>query len=143
MNNTDILWPMVALAMWTFIVLLQMPIRRFAAASKHQVVPGDFKLGESGNVPQWVVIANRNYMNLLELPVLFYVVCLALYVTDHVAAFSVYLAWIFVVLRVLHSLVHLTYNNVFHRLAMFASSNFVLVGVWVWLIIALLHEPAV
>ena len=46
---------------------------------KGAVKRGDFKYGESPNVPGWVSIPNRAYMNLLEMPVLFYVICLLLF----------------------------------------------------------------
>jgi hypothetical protein len=42
-------------------------------------------------------------------------------------------------LRVIHSLVHLTYNNVIHRLSVFAASNVVLAGMWIYVLIALLE----
>ena len=70
-------------------------------------------------------------MNLLELPVLFYVVCLVFYVTAGASSLAIALAWAYVVLRILHSMVHLTYNRVIHRLAVFALSNGVLVALWV------------
>ena len=41
------------------------------------------------------------------------------------------LAWVYVGLRVLHSIVHLTYNNVMHRLTIFAASNAVLAVLWI------------
>jgi hypothetical protein len=79
-----------------------------------------------------VSIPNRNYMNLLELPMLFYVVCVLNYVTSPtVAAATLALAWSYVGLRALHSLIHLTYNNVMHRLAPFVASNVVLAALWV------------
>ena len=71
-----------------------------------------FKYGESATVPGYVCIPNRNYMNLLEVPVLFYVACLLLYVTDGTSTALVALAWAYVALRVLHSLIHLSYNHV-------------------------------
>jgi hypothetical protein len=70
-------------------------------------------------------------MNLLELPVLFYVACIVVYMTDTVSAATVGLAWAFVAARVLHSVIHLTYNNVMHRLTVFTASNFVLVALWI------------
>ena len=70
-------------------------------------------------------------MNLLELPVLFYVVCAALYVTGQVDGLAVNLAWAYVALRVVHSVVHISYNNVIHRLSLFAISNFVLMALWI------------
>jgi hypothetical protein len=82
-------------------------------------------------VPDWVSVPNRIYMNLLQFPVLFYVVCLMDYVTGRVSAASMTLAWIYVALRTAHSGIYLTCNNVFHRLAAFAVSNFVILGMWV------------
>lgn len=133
MNQVAILYPAIALAALTFGVLLLIPYQRFKATINKRVVVDDFKFGESQNVPPGVSIPNRNYMNLLEIPMLFYVVCLAMFVTTPVAPLALGLAWGYVVLRLLHSLVHLTYNNVVHRLTFFALSNFVLVTLWVLL----------
>ena len=66
-------------------------------------------------------------MNLLELPMLFYVVCLILYVAAGAARAAVFVAWSYVALRVVHSLIHLTYNHVLHRLSAFTLSNVALV----------------
>ena len=78
MNQAEILYPMTALAMLTFAVLMAIPYRRFKAGFARQLTADDFKYGESGNVPPGVSIPNRNYMNLLELPLLFYVACITL-----------------------------------------------------------------
>lgn len=130
MAQQDILYPMGALVGLTFAVLLFVPYRRFKAAFSRQVTADDFKYGESGNVPSQVGIPNRNYMNLLEMPVLFYVACITLYATRGVDAPAVYLAWGYVALRALHSGVHLTYNNVVHRLTLFALSTAALAVLW-------------
>jgi hypothetical protein len=78
-------------------------------------------------------------MNLLELPMLFYVVCIVLYLTAGTSTATIALAWVFVVLRIAHSLIHLTYNRVVHRLAAFTASNLALVVLWV---VAGLHLAA-
>jgi hypothetical protein len=127
---TAILYPMLALAALTFGVLLLVPVARFRAAFRGQVNPGDFRYGESARVPGAVSLPNRNFMNLLEMPVLFYVACLALYVTGKADGTAIALAWAYVALRVAHSAVHLTYNNVFHRLAAYAASVAVLLAIW-------------
>jgi hypothetical protein len=132
MPHELILLPMGALALLTFLVLMLVPVRRFRAAFAGQVGAGDFRYGESARVPGEVSIPNRNYMNLLELPVLFYVVCVLNYVMGPtVSGTTLILAWVYVSLRVLHSAVHLTYNNVMHRLALFAASNVVLAVLWI------------
>ena len=136
MHQIAILYPIIALAMLTFTVLLLIPYQRFRALKLKQVVVDDFKLGESKNVPDSVSIPNRNYMNLLELPILFYVVCLTMFVTHTATPAVVVLAWGYVASRAAHSLVHLTYNNVLHRLVAFVVSNLFLLTLWVLLIIS-------
>jgi hypothetical protein len=132
MPHERILLPVGALALLTFLVLMLVPVRRFRAAFAGQVVAGDFRYGESPRVPGEVSIPNRNFMNLLELPMLFYVVCVLNYVTSAtVSGMTLGLAWVYVALRVAHSAVHLTYNNVMHRLAFFAASNLVLAALWI------------
>ena|SRR2546421_10432169 len=137
MPAARILYPIVALATLTFVVLLLIPFARFRAAARGRVTVADFRYGESANVPGDVSLPNRNLMNLLELPLLFYVGCLALYVTNTVDTVALVLAWAYVALRVAHSLIHLTYNNVFHRLSAFAASNVLLVALWIRWVAAL------
>jgi hypothetical protein len=131
MQKLDILYPLCALAAWTFLVLLLIPFVRVRSVRRREVRPNDFKYGESAAVPPGVSIPNRNYMNLLELPMLFYVVCLVLYVTAGGSSLPVAVAWAYVGLRIVHSLIHLTYNQVIHRLSVFALSNAALVLLWV------------
>jgi len=133
----EILLPMAALVAWTFAVLLLIPYARFRAAFRGRVTVRDFRYGESDKVPGDVSLPNRNLMNLLEMPVLFYVACLTCFVTASTDTAAVYLAWFYVGLRIAHSLVHVTYNNVFHRLSVFATSNVVLIVIWIRLAVAL------
>jgi len=126
-----ILYPMIALVFWTFAVLLLVPRARFRAVRARLARASDFACGESANVPEETRLPNRNYMNLLELPVLFYVACLTLFAIGRVDPWCLGLAWAYVLLRVAHSAVHLTYNNVIHRMRIFALSVLVLVVLWV------------
>jgi len=130
MQQSLIFAPMGALAFMTFAVLILIPIRRFRAGAKGEIVRDDFKFGESPSVPGHVSIPNRNYMNLLELPVLFYAGSLMFFVSGKVDALVLGIAWLYVALRFVHSAIHLTYNNVFHRLIPFAASNVVLSVYW-------------
>ncbi len=139
MRNPALLYPVFALAAWTLLVLLLIPVARARAARRREIVVDDFKYGESAAVPPAITIPNRNYMNLLELPMLFYVVCIVLYVTAGASTVAIALAWAFVVLRIAHSAIHLTYNRVLHRLAAFTAANTALVILWV---IAGLHLAA-
>ena len=130
MQNLDILYPAFALAVWTFLVLLLIPFARVRSVRRREIAPSDFRYGESSAVPPAVSIPNRNYMNLLELPMLFYVVCLMLYVTGGASRLAVSVAWAYVALRAVHSIIHLSYNHVLHRLAAFTLSNAALVSLW-------------
>ena len=85
MDQIAILYPLIALATWTFGVLSILPVVRIRAARRGEVRASDFRLGESAAVPESVRLPNRNYMNLLELPVLFYVACLMLFTVRGVA----------------------------------------------------------
>jgi hypothetical protein len=131
MKPEAIFTPMLLLVAWTFVVLLFTGYKRFSAGFAGRVKGHDFRYGESGNVPGDVAVANRNLMNLLEMPVLFYVVCLAAFITGHVTTFMVFVAWLFVGLRVAHSLVHLTYNRILHRFATYLASNAALLAMWI------------
>ncbi len=131
MQNPAILYPVFALAAWTFLVLLLIPFYRVRAGLRREIKSDDFKYGESATVPPYVSIPNRNYMNLLELPMLFYVVCVLLYVTAGGSSIAIKLAWAYVALRIIHSIIHLSYNKVMHRLTAFAASNFVLIALWI------------
>ncbi len=131
MRSVEILYPIFALAAWTLSVLALIPLVRVRSVLRREITPGDFKHGESPVVPAYVSIPNRNYMNLLELPMLFYVVCVLLYVTAGASSAAVCTAWIYVALRALHSVIHLTYNHVIHRLTAFTLSNVALVYLWI------------
>jgi hypothetical protein len=130
-RNPAILYPLFALAAWTLIVLALIPVVRMRAGRRREIVSDDFRFGESPRVPGYVSIPNRNYMNLLELPTLFYVVGIVLYVTGGASTLAIAIAWAFVALRVVHSLIHLSYNRVLHRLTAFSAANAALVALWV------------
>lgn len=130
MNQDLIFAPMGAMAALTFAVLGLIPIARFRAVFAGKVGAADFKLGESPAVPPEVALPNRNYMNLLELPTLFFPVCLMFFVAHRVSGAVMWVAWAFVVLRLAHTLIHVTYNNVFHRLTAFAAANVALTVLW-------------
>jgi hypothetical protein len=131
MSQELIFAPMGAMALLTFLVLGFIPATRFRAVFARQVTTDDFKFGESARVPPNVAVTNRNYMNLLELPMLFYVAGLMYYVAGRVDRTVLIVAWTYVVLRAIHSAIHLSYNNVVHRLSAFALSNVVLAAFWI------------
>lgn len=74
-----------------------------------------------------------NFKNLFETPVLFYVaitVALVLFIQDPLLDG---LAWAYVMLRVAHSLVHISYNLVMHRFIVYFSSTLILWAMWAYI----------
>jgi len=131
MRAEAIFLPVCILALWTGAVLTMTGLRRILAVRAGRITSDAFRLGESPEVPADVSLPNRNLMNLLEMPTLFYVVCIAAYVTHRVTPLMGILAWVYVGLRLAHSAIHLTANRVSVRLLAFALSNFVLLFLWI------------
>lgn len=123
MNPNAIFLPALALMLWTLLVLVQVPIRRFIALFGKRVTTQDFQYGEAAHVPADVTLPNRIFMNLVEVPVLFYGLLFITFATRQVDSLILGVAWLYVALRVVHSLIYFTYNNVIHRFAVFATSN--------------------
>ncbi|MDR1662648.1 MAG: MAPEG family protein [Azoarcus sp.] len=126
MNPYSIFFPSLTLMIFTYLALVQIPWRRFRAYFRHEVGPEDFKCSESGKVPESVVIPNRVFMNLLEMPVMFYAVSVMIYVADKTDGTFIVLAWMYVALRIVHAVIFLTSNHILSRFLTFAISNVLL-----------------
>ncbi|HQY49668.1 MAG TPA: MAPEG family protein [Thermomonas sp.] len=75
--------------------------------------------------------ASDNYNHLLELPILFYALCLAAIATGHIPAWLPPLAWLFVASRIVHSTIQCTYNKVMQRFSVFLIGFFLVPAMWV------------
>lgn len=139
MYYKPLLYPLLIQVALTFGVLGVMFVRRIAEFGKKridpQTTPSRAHIREqlTDSAP-----AADNFQNQFELPVLFFVAVLlaiTLLLRDPILAA---LAWVFVSLRILHALVHISYNTVMHRFYLFACSTLALLALWVrlgWLII--------
>jgi hypothetical protein len=137
MRAEAIFGPVGGLALWTMFVLVLTGFRRLRAGRAGRVTPETFRFGEAPDAPADVKVANRNLINLLELPLLFYVACLSFYVTHQVRPGVVGLAWAYVALRLLHSFIHLGPNRLRQRMIAFALSNAILVTLWIRFLLGL------
>jgi hypothetical protein len=126
----DLLLPMATLALWTLNVLTYLEIQRLFAIRAGRVNLEDFRYGDHASVPPDIAVGNRNYMNLLESPVLFYVACLAALQAGRVDAWMWRLAWAFVALRITHSVVHLINRSFVARIVLFSTSLVALALMW-------------
>ena len=75
--------------------------------------------------------ASDNYKHLFELPVVFYVLCLTAIATSHIPNWLPACAWLFVVLRMIHSAIQCTCNKVMHRFQVFLAGYFLVFAMWV------------
>lgn len=139
MSQTAIFWPMIALTFLICCVYAVVFLRRQQALSTGQATPHDFRLPLKE--PEASVTAIRNLMNLYELPMLFYVVCLSLYAVNGATLLAVIVAWLFVASRFAHTFVHITSNRLRLRQPLFLI-GFILHGVlWVMLALHLAVPP--
>jgi len=135
MSQTLIFWPVIAQVLLTFVAYLVMSKRRIAAVKAGEARARDFRVPVD---PETSATAARNVTNQFELPVLFYVVCLAFHQVGAVDWIALLLAWAFVASRAVHAFVHMTSNVVLLRRRLFIV-GFVLVGLlWAWFAVALL-----
>jgi len=132
MSFKPILLPLLVQVLLTFGVWIYLYARRLPEISRNKIDPQDLKdrvrahelMTESAS-------ASNNLKNLFELPVLFYVavlLSLSLMIQDMLLA---QLAWGFVIMRIIHSVIHCSYNNVSHRFIAYAVSCLFLMFMWV------------
>ena len=123
------LTPVLALIIWTLIMMMVMYKRRIpamAAISKRtQDFIDDPKLGEK--MPASARWAADNFNHLHENPTIFYALMFAIFLMDKVTPLALYCAWGYVVIRVIHSVVQITSNNVIMRFSLFVLSALLLV----------------
>lgn len=130
MNQSQIFYPIAAMMLLIVLVAARMLRERLVDMKVRGIRTDTVSSSVQMNALLVNTRASDNYENLFEMPVVFYVLCLALYVTGSVNEFYLIAAWVYVALRFLHSLVHLASNNVTQRFAAFASSALLLVGMW-------------
>lgn len=130
-----LVYPMAALAGLTFLMMFLLLLLRVKSVRTRKISPRYFKLNKGGELPDNVLVVEQNYNNLLELPVLFYTVCIIAMLLNQSLDYFVVHAWGYVALRFIHSYIHITYNHIIHRLFVFALSCAVLISMWVKIVV--------
>ncbi len=132
MVGMAILQPVVALAAWTMVMWLWMYVTRIPAMSAAKVDPDRLVLDPDVSLdallPPQVQWKAHNYNHLHEAPTVFYAVALVLAVIGAGDGLTAQIAWAYVALRVVHSIVQATVNKVMVRFVLFALSSFCLVA---------------
>ena len=124
-----ILLPIIALVLWTLVMQAWMVITRVPAISAAGI---DAQAAErtadlADKLPKHVQFKADNYNHLMEQPTIFYAAALALAIAGMGTGLNLVCAWIYMVSRVAHSIVHATVNIVMIRFSLFAIGSAALV----------------
>lgn len=129
--TSAILQPVVILLAWTMVMWLWMYVTRIPAMQRAKIDVANLKGGTGKDLdavlPPDVQWKAHNYNHLLAEPMIFYAVCLVLAIIGHGEGMNLTVAWLYVALRIAHSLVQATVNRVAVRFLLFASSSLCLI----------------
>ena len=130
--HMPILAPAAALVLWSLVMLFWLAGTRLPAMSKigmdlKSAAPGGRGQDIDPNVPPTVAWKSHNYAHLMEQPTLFYATVMILAISGGATDMSVYLAWGYTGLRVIHSIWQATVNTVSIRFLFFMLSTICLV----------------
>jgi hypothetical protein len=128
---------MFVLIALTFVLGFWAAAVRIGAVRRGEARARDIALREPNWPPQVLQVVNA-YQNQLELPLLFYVLTILAWNTRHADLVFVLLAWVFVVLRLVHAYVHVTSNHLRWRASFFIASAIVLALMWAIFIVRIL-----
>jgi len=129
--HSEILGPVVALVAWSLVVLLWLYIRRIPAMRKAGIdvakLTGSRPGGLDGMIDDRAQWPAHNYAHLMEQPTIFYAIALTLALLGMGNGINATIAWVYVGLRILHSLVQVTFNRVIVRFSLFTLSTIPLI----------------
>jgi hypothetical protein len=128
--QTAILGPVVGLVIWSFVMWAWLYATRIPAMIRLKLVydPNQPNEAFTGSFPPPVRWKADNYNHLMEQPTLFYAVCLTLAVVGASEGTAIALAWAYVAIRVVHSLVQALVNKVIWRFGFFMAGSVVLLA---------------
>jgi hypothetical protein len=143
MSFSPILAPVVALVAWTLVMQIWMYATRFPALKRKGISLKGRRGGKGtqldGVLEDEVQWKAHNYNHLLEQPTLFYAIAITLAVSGGGHRWSLWLAWGYVGLRVLHSLIQATSNVVRWRFLVFSLASVLLLALTVHAGLNMMH----
>jgi len=133
--NFDLIYPMAAMVLLTFVVLIRMFLGRVRAVRAGEADAGYYKTYQEGTEPREVAQLSRHLVNMFESPTLFYAACIAGMVIGENATILDALAWVYVAMRAVHAYIHTGSNRLPPRIKIYFSSWLVLLGMWGTLVV--------
>jgi hypothetical protein len=142
MHHSPLLGPVVALVAWSCVMLVWMYFARLRGMRRAGIdVKGKRGTrGLDGIIPDEANWPAHNYSHLMEQPTIFYAIVLSLVLMGFDHPINVWLAWAYVGLRVVHSLIQATVNLVSIRFLIFALSSLCLIALTIHAAIFLIHH---
>ena len=137
MADTAMLAPAFAMVGLTYAVWIRLYVTRIGEMKRRRIHPQSIALSGQAASRLEDTRAADNFRNLFELPVLLYVAVVVAILGGVVTPVSLGLAWAFVLLRIVHSAIHCTYNKVMHRFASYLAGGVVLALLWAYLAVFL------
>jgi len=138
--TADPIWlPCTGLVFVTALVWVKLYVDRLTEMSSKRINPQSLATARAAAGKLENTQAADNFRNLFEVPVLFYVLCIAIVLNGGSTPGLIAAAWVYVGLRVLHSLIHVTYNRVMHRFLVYSTSTLLLFGMWVAFFVGILR----
>lgn len=125
-----ILLPPVVLVFISAFVFFRMGRDRIAEMRVRRIHPQQVALSRQAAEAFQNTRAADNFRNLFEVPVMFYALCGFLAITKLTSALLLACAWGYVLLRAVHTYIHLTSNTVVRRFQVFVASTLVLYVMW-------------
>lgn len=126
MDHHGLIAPVLALVLWTLVIWVWMYATRIPAMQKAKIDPQTAARTRTLALPPEVMWVSDNYNHLMEQPTIFYATAFAAQLAGQADALNVGLAWTYVGLRVVHSLIQCTVNVVTLRFAVFTLSTLAL-----------------
>jgi len=117
----------------TLVVWLRMYTTRIAQMKRERIHPQSVATSAQAAARLTDSNAADNFRNLFELPVLFYLALVVAAVCGLATIATLALAWLFVLLRVVHSVIQCSYNKVMHRFQAYLAGGVVLWVLWAYL----------
>ncbi|MBI5011744.1 MAG: MAPEG family protein [Methylocystis sp.] len=128
--HSPLLAPVIALILWTFVMWAWLYATRIPAIRRNRIPlsPEQSKETFNAQIPPKTRWKADNYNHLLEQPTLFYAVTIALAMLGAADRINIALAWSYVGLRVLHSLIQALINIIMLRWLIFMISSLLLLA---------------
>lgn len=129
------IYPMFAMVLLTFVVGGITFIARINSVKSGAVKARYYKVMQSTDVPEALIQKSNNFNNLFQIPTLFYAAGCLIISLGIVNQSAIVLSWLFVISRIVHSYIHITYNHILHRIYAFMAGNLCILLLWIYILI--------